>query len=132
MLKNIKLSFYSMLVFFYPSKLVTICDYDNAKDAILQIRKEFFNSFIWMFVLTLISLSSAYLCTQMQLSEFYLTIINIFSVFVIATSVFSKLGFSIQTWKGKTIPEQVNTFLFKVSYSLGVIGIFTTLSVKLF
>lgn len=54
-------------------------------------------------------------------------IIQILSTFLILWALVGKLGWSLQTWKGETLPEKVNDFWFKLLNILGLLLLFFAL-----
>lgn len=58
--------------------------------------------------------------------------IRLFSASFIAISLFGRLGWTIQTWGGKSKPEKINNIIYKVLYGLGffflIISIFYNFS----
>jgi hypothetical protein len=126
----------ALLLFFCPSKLILIAvsngqDESNASESVQKIRSSYFKAIATITFLCIISVVVAYIINQIGGLKFVqLTAMRFFCFALIALAVLAKLSWEIQTWKGQTIPEEVNSFLFKLFYKVGVIGTLASLLIK--
>ena len=56
-----------------------------------------------------------------------LTLLRVASAVLIIWAVFGRLGWKIQTWKGKALPEAVNWMWFRLTYGLGMYALFLSM-----
>jgi len=122
-----------LLLFFLPSKLAKLAseeeqNYDDALRSIIKIRKSYLRAFTAIFLLSVIAFELAFLVNEWgALSYKQLAVLRFISSTFIALAVLAKLGWEIQTYKGTTIPEQANSYMFQVFYQIGVVGMLSSL-----
>lgn len=126
----------AFLLFLWPSKLADLAaakgqERDQALDAIRKIRGSYARAIATILLLCLAAVGVAYLANQLGgLSAKHIIIVRFTCSAFIALAVLAKLSWEIQTWKGKTVPEAVNTYLFKLFYQVGVIGMLASILMK--
>ena len=126
----------ALLLFLWPAKLAELAadqgqDRDQAFEAIREIRRSYARAIATIFLLCLAAFGVAYLVNQLGgLDDGHLVIIRFVCSALIALAVLAKLSWEIQTWEGKTVPEAVNTYLFKLFYQVGVIGMLASILVN--
>jgi len=126
----------ALLLFFWPSKLISIAikngqDKSSASESVLKIRSSYFKAIATISFLCIIAVVVAYIINYIGgLGAVQLTAMRFFCSALIALAVLAKLSWEIQTWKGQTVPEEVNSFLFKLFYKAGVIGMLSSLLIK--
>lgn len=125
----------AILLFLWPAKLAEIAalqgqDRDQAFEAICKIRGSYARAIATILLLCLAAIGVAYSVNQLGgLSSGHLVIIRFACSALIALAVLAKLSWEIQTWKGETVPEAVNTYLFKLFYQVGLIGMLASILV---
>lgn len=89
-----------------------------------KIRQSVWKSFQFVFLITFLSVILAFFTKQyVFISAEVLTLIQIFSSFLILWSLLGQLGWTIQTIDGTTLPEQVNDYWFRFLNCVGI-GLF--------
>jgi hypothetical protein len=92
---------------------------------ISTFRKRQLESAILTLSLFCISLVIAYLFSSLNFS--HISWMTIASTMLLTHSVFGLLGWEIQTWAGGSVIEVINTWWFRILYSIGVILLFLTI-----
>lgn len=124
------------LLFFYPSKLATLAseqgqDIDAALNSINKIRGSYLRAAATIILLSLIAIGCAYIANQIDgLTSVNLIYLRFTCSAFIALAVLAKLSWEIQTWKGATVPEQVNSYIFQFFYIIGVVGMLSSLLIN--
>lgn len=125
----------AFLLFLWPSKLVEMAasegqDKDQAAAAIREIRFSYTRAIATIFLICVAAIGLAHLINQLGgLSAEKLIVVRFICSALIALAVLAKLSWEIQTYKGETIPEAVNTYLFKLFYQVGLIGMLASILV---
>lgn len=89
-------------------------------ERIVEIRKAGFSSLRFVAAIGLCGCACGVLMGKLFLvSELDILILRIFASLIIAWAVFSKLGKEIESWEGKSLPEQLNSLSFRVTYFIG-------------
>jgi hypothetical protein len=128
--------FKAFLLFLWPDKLADLAlaqeqERDQALAAIKKIRQSYARAILTILLLALVAAGLAYLVNQAGgLSANQLSVMRFSCTSLIALAVLAKLSWEIQTWEGKTVAEKVNTYLFKVFYRVGVIGILASILIN--
>ena len=94
---------------------------DNALDRTKKIRNAFFAALLSTTAAILFGYVSGYcvgLVTR-KASPWVLSGLQIAAAGIILSATLSLLGWEIQSWKGRSFPEQVNRWLFRAQYWLG-------------
>ena len=133
---------YLILVYLWPPAFLNICvkrrgyeseeEIKNVKEQeskrIKSIRKSHFKSFI---LVSMVSISGFALALAINnycpLQLFTIRVFRLISIIIIAWAVLSKLTKEIESWGGKSLPEQVNNFSFRFFYALGIFLAVTSL-----
>lgn len=126
----------ALLLFLRPKKLADLAaaqgqDRDQALEAIKKIRGSYARAIATILLLCLAAVGLAYSANQLGgLSSNHIIVVRFVCSAFIALAVLAKLSWEIETWKGETVPEVVNTYLFKLFYQVGVIGMLASLLIK--
>ena len=98
---------------------------------IVKIRKAGFASLRFVSAIGLCGCAGGVLMDKLFLvDEQDILILRIFASLIIAWAVFSKLGKEIESWEGKSLPEQLNSLSFRVTYFIGTSLLIGTLFLK--
>ncbi len=99
---------------------------DRFEERINKLRTNFLKSFEIIFVLFVLSLVFACIFVAFYpLSDRWLNSLQIISAFLILFALLSYLGWSIQTWGGDSLPEQLDSYLFRMFNSVAIFLLFT-------
>ena len=133
---------YLILVYLWTPAFLNICvksrgyeteeDINSVKEQeskrIKSIRKSHFKSFA---LVSIVSISGFALALAINnyypLQLFTIRVFRLVSMIIIAWAVLSKLTKEIESWGGKSLPEQVNNFSFRFFYALGIFLAVTSL-----
>lgn len=78
------------------------------------------SSFLFISILGILGfLTASNLSNKYSLSPSEITHFRVISLAIFAWAVLSKVGWGIQTWSGKTLPEQIDKYWFYVLYIIG-------------
>lgn len=126
---------YLFLMYVWPRRFINACisksghtnedQIENVKQndtsRIKKIRKSHAIYFLLVTFLSILGfLVALTINTFCPFELFFIRVFRLISIIVIAWAVLSKLTWEIQSWKGESLPEQVNSFSFKFFYSLGI------------
>jgi hypothetical protein len=124
-----------ILIYFWPPAFLRVCvkhrgyeteeEINNVKEQeskrIKNIRKAQFTSFALVIIVSLSGFALAsYINIYYPLQLFTIRVFRLISIIIIAWAVFSKLSKEIESIGGKSLPEQINNFSFRLFYVLGV------------
>jgi hypothetical protein len=125
-----------LLLFFWPSKLASLAKgkgntEEHAKEAIDKIRRSYFNAILTIALLAVLSVLLAYLVNSIGgISQGNLVSLRFASSVFIAVAVLAKLSWEIQTFGGKSIQEDANSYAFQFFYKIGVVGALASLLIN--
>jgi cytochrome c biogenesis protein CcdA len=104
---------------------------DREKGRIEKIRKSLYKSFVVILAIGIVSYICGYILnTFTTVTGTMVLSIRVVSTLLIAWAVFSKLTKEIESWGGRSIPEQVNSYSFRFFYFIGVAGVVCSLYLK--
>ena len=90
-----------------------------------KLRGEIWHSFAVVILIVVLSLLAALFFKRwFPLKPAFIQILQIISAFVILWGLLGQLGWSIQTIGGTSLPEQVNSYWFRILNSIGIFLLF--------
>ncbi len=136
---------YLFQLFFLPRRLLNSVTRDGIKDRpdkkthilnlegnrITQLRLSFWNTTKIIVGIAVVSGVSGFLInSHSPFTNGGILGLRVASSLTIAWAVLAKLGKEIESIGGTSMPEQLNSFLFKILYFIGVSGIITSIYLK--
>ena len=90
-------------------------------ERIVEIRKSGLASLGFVSAIGLCGVISGVLIKELFcINELVVLILRIFASLIVAWAVLSKPGKEIESWGGKSLPEQLNNLSFRIAYFIGV------------
>ena len=106
---------------------------DQFSKSTYDLRNSIYQGLMTVFRVSMCAILFAFIMTHfISLSEKHILLIQLFSGFLILWALIAKLGWSIQTTHGNTLPEQMNSFWFIFLNVIGIFCLFFTYFFNLF
>lgn len=97
-------------------------------DRLDQIRSSINSSILYAISIVVISISVVFVISYLtELERHTVQYIRTTSIIIVAWAVIFRLGYINSSWSKNSLPEQLQTFVFKFFYFIGVVGIIVSI-----